>query len=781
MILRLGNWLIGRVGPGTLLVFGLLLLALGGMAWTLTGVTRGLNLGFLLFLIIEAVLLSWTLARAKPLPGWLAWLLMVIIGVESIVFRLARLDWNLVSIGQELLNLAWQLHRWYLDGPPEVAPLWLELVEVAAALSTLLNRLLDWSAALFSGAPVFDPVIVTLIWSLAVWLVSSWAGWGIRRLERPLAAMAPAGALLITTLAYTSSQISALSSFLAITLLLLGFAGHQSRERRWKKEGTDFSPELGMELSFAVIPITLILVALGVILPSISIWEIPRLIQDTLGRPGEQTEPVMDSLGLEPLPAQPVALGDLRTPGLPRRHLLGSGPELSQEVVLRINTGQMPLDPTAARFMAPQPSYYWRSLTYDIYTGHGWRTGNTEEYQYEAGEMAGMDSRPGRRLLRQRVQAVGRAGNLLYAAGELVTTDQAYSINWRGPENPFAATIEATIYQADSLVTLGLTEEALREAGVVYPEWVEEQGYLYLPEQLPERVLNLARDLTATAPTPYDRAKAIETHLRQFNYSLELPEPPVNRDMVDYFLFDLQQGYCDYYASAMVVLARAAGLPARLAVGYASGTYDPLAAHYVVTEAEAHSWPEIYFPEYGWINFEPTSGRPVINRSTEAAVEEANAEFPAMEPLAPPSPAVEIWTGVYVGGGLGLLLLGSAAWLMVDGWRLRRLAPVATIGTVYERLGSHGQRLEAPHWAGDTPYEFATSLTRRLEVLAQGRWQKFLSPAATEVRSLTDLYVQTAYSPHAPGLDDQRQTIQVWQRLRGRLWLAWLITLAGRQ
>jgi transglutaminase-like putative cysteine protease len=81
-------------------------------------------------------------------------------------------------------------------------------------------------------------------------------------------------------------------------------------------------------------------------------------------------------------------------------------------------------------------------------------------------------------------------------------------------------------------------------------------------------VLALARDLTATEPTPFDRARAIEAYLRTYPYTLDLPSPKLDRDVVDYFLFDLRQGYCDYYATSMVVLARAAGLPARLAVGY---------------------------------------------------------------------------------------------------------------------------------------------------------------------------------------------------------------------
>ena len=78
--------------------------------------------------------------------------------------------------------------------------------------------------------------------------------------------------------------------------------------------------------------------------------------------------------------------------------------------------------------------------------------------------------------------------------------------------------------------------------------------------------------------------------------------------------FDLQKGYCDYYATSMMVLARAAGLPARMVIGYSSGSYDVGLEVYVVTEAQAHSWVEIYFPDYGWVEFEPTAGRPTRER-----------------------------------------------------------------------------------------------------------------------------------------------------------------------
>lgn len=130
----------------------------------------------------------------------------------------------------------------------------------------------------------------------------------------------------------------------------------------------------------------------------------------------------------------------------------------------------------------------------------------------------------------------------------------------------------------------------LRSSGDDYPTWILDR-YLALPNDIPSRVLGLARDLTATQPTQYDRALAIETHLRSYAYTLDISTPPPGKDVVDYFLFDLKRGYCDYYATSMVVLARAAGIPARLVVGYATGSYDDQNHRYVVTAADAHSWP----------------------------------------------------------------------------------------------------------------------------------------------------------------------------------------------
>ena len=114
-----------------------------------------------------------------------------------------------------------------------------------------------------------------------------------------------------------------------------------------------------------------------------------------------------------------------------------------------------------------------------------------------------------------------------------------------------------------------------------------------------------SRRLTRTHTT---RPRALERFLQQYPYSLDPTIlPPAGADPVDHFLFELKQGYCDYYASAMVVLARTVGLPARFASGYAVQPADE-AGRQTIYRINAHSWAEIYFAGFGWIEFEPTAG-----------------------------------------------------------------------------------------------------------------------------------------------------------------------------
>lgn len=763
MLIRLIKWLIRRLGAHTVLSLLLLAIGLGSVAWALANGIRGPGLGLLLSLALGGVLLGWSLAAARPVPGWLAAVVIFILGTEAIIFRVGQLGPLVAGVGQHLANLAGQLGQIPRNGWPNLWPLGLALSQLGAALLTLANRMLSWGVALAANESAFDPVVTTIIWSLAVWGVSTWAAWCTRRFERPLLAMAPAGALLVTTLAYTLRYVDSLLPVLAATLLLLGLVKHRTRERRWQARNIDFPLSLRAELAIAVTAIAMGLMALAGAVPSLSIKELTQFTRQFVRSRVTAAEPVAGSLGLRPGREQATpALSPFRSPGLPQDHLLGSGPELSEQVALIVSTTQPPAG-------QPAPTYYWNSLTYDVYTGRGWRTSGTEQIEYAAGEPAINATAPGRRVLRQTVQVANPQAELLYATGNIVTVDHNFSVNWRRPGDAFGATVGAATYQVDTLVP-AVSQAQLRTAGTNYPDWVGRQ-YLNLPKDIPNRVVTLARDLTATAPTPYDRAKAIETYLRTFTYNLDLPLPPSERDIVDYFLFDLQQGYCDYYATSMVVLARAAGLPARMAVGYIGGTYNAATGQYVVTQAEAHSWPEIYFPNYGWIEFEPTAARPVSNHTGPPAPAQAPEPLPPL--TATPGRQPGFWWWLALPGSVLLLAAAIAAWSIADRWRLRRLTPVAAVAALYGRLEQQGQQLAVPLWAGETPYEFAAALTERMKTVGStSRWAAALAPAAHEIGWLAGMYVRASYSPHRPTPTEQIQAIKIWQRLRLRLWLA---------
>ena len=144
----------------------------------------------------------------------------------------------------------------------------------------------------------------------------------------------------------------------------------------------------------------------------------------------------------------------------------------------------------------------------------------------------------------------------------------------------------------------------LRRASSVYPPEIE-SAYLQLPA-LDPRVRKLADEMTAGSKNAYDKAANIERILKtRYTYTLDLSGPPTPDPMAN-FLFKSKAGNCEYFASAMTVLLRAEGVPARYATGFLPGEYNDVGGDYIVRASDAHAWVEVYFPGYGWITFDPT-------------------------------------------------------------------------------------------------------------------------------------------------------------------------------
>jgi transglutaminase-like putative cysteine protease len=136
--------------------------------------------------------------------------------------------------------------------------------------------------------------------------------------------------------------------------------------------------------------------------------------------------------------------------------------------------------------------------------------------------------------------------------------------------------------------------------------------YLQVPEGTPDRVGDLAREITVGASNPYERALAVQTWLQtNTEYDLGVAREPDGVDAVDHFLFETRRGFCEHIASAMAVLLREVGVPTRIATGFGPGVRNPLTGYWEVRQSDAHAWVEVLLPEVGWIPFDPTFGVPV--------------------------------------------------------------------------------------------------------------------------------------------------------------------------
>ncbi len=280
----------------------------------------------------------------------------------------------------------------------------------------------------------------------------------------------------------------------------------------------------------------------------------------------------------------------------------------------------------------------------------------------------------------------------------------------------------------------------LRSAGRDYAPWIWAR-YTQLPSDMPLRVAELAREITAGAETPYDQAKAVESWLKTgLEYNLSIDPPPFGMDGVDYFLFESREGYSEYFGSAMTVLMRSLGTPARMATGYTTGNPIDDSHLYLVSDHHSHGWSEVYFPGYGWIPFEPTPGKqiPVVVPPAEQAqragpiggatnagglpceieedCEEMEAQISAGEGRLPEAAATR-WQNAArdalpwaVGVGAAALALAAAGWTV---WRWL-LATPGDVPSAYRRLRRLGRLASLRASEHQTPHQWGAALADAL-------------------------------------------------------------------
>ncbi len=757
-----------------------LVLLLTASACLSRAIGDGLRVGswvLLMPVLLIALLSSWVLSVSR-ITSKVAWMGLTIFGITGILLYVGGLFSPLGRLIISIFSLIPQVVVHFSDRALiNFSPLLVSWTDSINHITSIFSRLWTWLVALFAGRSLFDPLAAGLVWNLILWFIGAWSAWHLRRNGQALRALTPGGIVLAIVLDYSHAEIELLIVYLACLLALVGLSGDEWRHKGWQLRKVDFSESIHIDTLVIVGMVTVVLVLSAAGAPLFSWRElVERLRQGD--RSGEDR--VAQSLGLEP-PKNIADSAPYRSNGLPRGHLLDTPPELFQDIVMTISTGELPPIPQAITEAQPN-RYYWRAITYDVYSGVGWSSSPAQDERLPANTLL-LQSPENYRLVTQHIKTNQGQRNSAYWTGVLAQVDADINIAWRSEPssdpNPaqggdmLGALVDGSEYTVLSYVPQVSVSE-LRASGGDYPAEISNR-YLGLPKTTPERVLALARQLTQASPTLFDRALAIETYLRSFPYTLDVEPPPPDRDVVDYFLFTAQRGYCDYYATSMVVLARGAGLPARIVIGYSNGDYNTSTAEYVIRQEHAHSWVEIYFSGIGWVEFEPTASQPEIDRG-EMTTSEASQGLPGS--LSALSWLKLQWNtlisslrGQLVLAGIGIFLL-ILFWQVIEIGVLYLITPQKAIALIYSQMEKGSMRLLPNLRIGYTPYQFQLALIDRFRIEKKSFLRNALLRVETDIEHITNLFIAQVFSQHPPTKKQVNMGIRSWIRVRWRLWIA---------
>jgi len=281
--------------------------------------------------------------------------------------------------------------------------------------------------------------------------------------------------------------------------------------------------------------------------------------------------------------------------------------------------GSIELSPEVRFTVRSDEPANWRTGTYDRFTGSGWhRTAGASEYD------DGIASPPGPRSTVEQTYVMESPMGVMPAANQPIRVSgdvaAATSVTDHGSLQ-YDGTFESGASYRVVSSRPAATPEELRAAGTDYPDEIAER-YLQLPADQPDRFGRAASRITADAENPYDSAVAVERYLEnEKEYSLDVERPEGN--VADAFLFEMNAGYCTYFATTMATMLREEGIPARMVTGYSTGQQvgDD---RYVVRGLNSHAWVEVYFPEHGWVTFDPTPSEARQDARTDR-VEDARA------------------------------------------------------------------------------------------------------------------------------------------------------------
>lgn len=745
-----------------------------------------------------------------PAEGWLAFLLLAV-AVYSVVLAIVDAQWvphsaillwcpipglllgllvaKLPRVSQAILHLvACLIGHWFC--------VWLT-AGIAFRVSWLF--LLGGIKAVILGgmntavAPSTNMIFFFYLAFLCFFL-SYFGCWLIYRAHLPwLVALVYCSIMLVNLYSYTQKDLSyLLIVLLAALLLLIARVQLAAQVAQWKHEGL-YTNRVWMKsmatrcmrIASALMTVTLLVA-----------WLLPLHNQPTpQGAFWNSVDNVWNNVSNGNLSLQNPA--NLLQPYQQSANLFGDQMTISSSVHLPVGE--------VLEYNSSNGPQYLEAVTLDQFDGRSWSTlvNATNAQPYSTNEPLPQDvgraddMRVTTSILIQ--QPPVSTQNYIFAPPQPTAFDVATNVYSNGTAAAWAQQSPLAIGEHYNVTSEQVTVDAQALASVPLPVnnpilWDSDPNssmlkvyYEAVPTSLSPNISRIAHQWTAGANNTYSALKQLEQHLSDthvFTYSVDNPPIPANTDVVDWLL-KTHSGYCTYYASAMIMMARLLGIPTRMVNGFAHGHYDVQRKLWVVDGTDAHSWVQAYFPGYGWINFDPTPGFSFPNLTTPQPVPSPTVTPHPVQPTPTsvpktrptPQPTQSGPTGNHRTGGRSQTRMAPLNMVQLEGlsifvllasllfflyalalyWWRNLYKTSSHISSLFWRLCWLASRMGlAPHLS-QTPYEYSQMLSQRFPERAKS------------LRYLTDLFVRDRWGApqYMPRKQEEARAEEQWGHLRG--------------
>ena len=476
-------------------------------------------------------------------------------------------------------------------------------------------RLGQWIEAIFTGGVSTDPLPFVFLINVLIGLITFFSVWSLFRFCNPWLVLVPSGFAILTNISYLPGQpIFAFVIFLFGAILLIIRTHYMKAQMSWRIRGINQPEYLFPEVLVIGLIMASVLIVMSWVIPTANKWQPMTDRLDVL------LSPVADEA--EDLGRLFLGVGGKKSAGahsFGRFHPIDSHLILSKDLLLEIRTDQPQL---------------LRGASYDLYTGLGWAVSDFAITDFDklglaAAEFGTLDTRAERReaaIVELWVANPNLPSKRLLIPGEPLATDRVAKMVLGPAYSAIAIVPDRSLVVGDSYLVAGATSMAtstsLSRAIEEAPASIR-VTYTQLPEKLDPRIFDLALRVTQGSKTSYEAARRIEEYLRyQYTYSLVPGKADPQSDIVTEFLFESGLGHFDHFSSAMAVMLRTIGIPSRISVGFAfdETNFNQEIKSYEVTGESSWSWPQVYFSEFGWIDFNPTPVRPVILRADQSGL-----------------------------------------------------------------------------------------------------------------------------------------------------------------